>query len=103
MYSLGVMKHAKSDQTFLDVQVIGLFVRAATVVTIVAGCVLPIRAQQQTPDQSAGTVVVSARTMDQLQQHLAELEAEVAELKAEMKEIRAVSPSGVAAVAGASA
>ena len=71
------------------------------IVTVLAGCVVPIRAQQQTPNQSAGTVTVSAQAMEQLQQHLAALEAEVAELKAQMKETRSASSPGPASGASA--
>src|SRR5271167_3177855 len=88
------MKHPKSDQAFPGVKIIRLFVRAAMIVAVVASCSLPIRAQQQTSNQSADTVTASVQTMERLQQHLAELEVEVAELKAQMKEIRsAASPA----------
>ena len=95
------MKHQKSDQAFPDVKVIRLFVRAAMIVGVLASCIPHLRAQQQTPNQSAGTVAVSAQTTERLQQHLAELEAEVAELKAQMKEIR--STASLAPASGANA
>ncbi len=88
MYSVGVMKHQNSDAAFRGLKVTLLFVRAAMVVTVAGSCILPMRAQQETPNQSAGMVTVSAQTMERVQQHLAELEAEVAKLKAQMREMR---------------
>src|SRR5271165_1853094 len=102
MYSLGVMNPPKSNEIFPNARVIRLFVRAAMIVAVAASCILPIRAQQQAPNQSADTDAVSAQTMQRVQQHIAELEAEVAELKAQMKELRSTaSPSPPASGANA--
>ncbi len=51
--------------------------------------ILPVQAQQrETPAPSGDTVTVSAKTMERLEQHLAELESAVSELKAEVKNIQ---------------
>jgi len=96
------MNPPKSNEIFPNARVIRLFVRAAMIVGVAASCILPIRAQQQAPNQSADTDAVSAQTMQRVQQHIAELEAEVAELKAQMKELRSTaSPSPPASGANA--
>jgi Putative beta-barrel porin-2, OmpL-like. bbp2 len=82
------MKHPNSDTAIPGAKAIRLSVRVAIAVAVAACCISPSRAQQQTPNQSAGTVTVAAQTMERVQQHLAELEAEVAELKAQVKELR---------------
>ena len=70
--------------------------REVTVTMIATGIAMTYIPLMQAPQpeitaQSAGTVTVSAETMERLQQHLASLETEVAELKAQMKEIRSAS------------
>jgi hypothetical protein len=55
-------------------------------------CFVPIQGQEvETKTQSAGSVMVSAKTMEQLQQHLADLEVEVQQLKAQMKEMQSTN------------
>src|SRR5208283_4340023 len=88
---------------FSETKVNRLFVRAAMIVTVVASCILPIRAQQQTPNQSPGTVTVPASTMERLQQHLAELEGEVQQLKAQVKDMQSTVSSTKGTVPDATA
>ncbi|MGO9516837.1 MAG: outer membrane beta-barrel protein [Candidatus Korobacteraceae bacterium] len=97
------MTYPRSGQALPVVNVIRLLVRVTMIATVVASYNLPIRAQQQAPSQSAGTVAVSAQTLERLQQHLTQLEAEVTELKAQMKEIRSTASPATLAVTGSAA
>lgn len=92
------MKHPKSDKASSDSRVIQLFGRAATIVTLVASCISPVRAQQQTPTQSTEQVTVPASTLERLQQHLADLEGEVQQLKAQVKDMQSMVSSVKATV-----
>src|SRR5271167_1657945 len=89
--------------------VIGKRIREVASAVVATGIammgILPMQAEQpETAVQSAGTVTVSAQTMERLQQHLAALEAEVTELKAQMKEIRsAAAPAPLTATGSGAA
>ena len=69
--------------------------------TLIVGCFLPMRAQQQSPSQSADTITVSAQTMERLQQHLSDLESEVQQLKTQMNDMRSTMSTSRPAAASA--
>ena len=59
---------------------------------VVAACFVPVQAQETgAKGQSAETVTVSAKTMEQLQQHLSDLEVEVQQLKAQMNDMQSTN------------
>jgi uncharacterized protein YlxW (UPF0749 family) len=62
---------------------------AAFSIGIVAACVVPVQAQEtEAKGQSAETVTVPVKTMQQLQQHLTDLEVEVQQLKSQMNDMQ---------------
>ena len=70
---------------------------------VVAACFVPVQAQEtEAKGQSAETVTVPAKTIEQLQQHLADLEVEVQQLKSQMNDMQSTmsTSKGAAGAAG---
>ena len=84
-------------------RLIGEAARAIVATGLAMICIVPMQAQQSETAAPAGTVTVSAKTMERLERHLAELESEVAELKAQVREIQSATPPVTLASTGSTA